>query len=239
MQMANLLGSAMLLATMSYSFGVAAGTDIEGQWQCLMGFQGNSAGSGIISFNNNGQCVIGGQAFTCKLLDSNTLQISDGNATDSYTYKLGKNTLELRYRDGSTFDCTRRMSSAAPGGLMGKSGTTQAHAGGNEWQLRGTFCHYSGSSSYGSSYSSTSRITFDGQGRWSMGSESSFSGDAGSAYSGGGVDNSGSYTITGKQVLYTTSTGEQGIARINMQQNDGHITEIYVDNDLYSPSLCN
>jgi hypothetical protein len=72
-----------------------------------------------------------------------------------------------------------------------------------------------------------------------MGSESSFSGDAGSAYSGGGVDNSGSYRVNGRQIVYTTNSGEQGIATVNMQQNDGHITEIYLGQDLYSPSLCN
>jgi hypothetical protein len=182
---------------------------------------------------------MGGQPFSYKLLEGNTLQISNGSATDTYNYKLGKDKLQLSYRDGSTFDCTRQSAGSKPGGLLNRSGTGQTQTGGNEWQLRGTFCHYSGSSSYGSSYSSTSSITFDGQGRWSMGSESSFSGDAGSAYSGGGVDNSGTYRVNGRQVIYTTASGEQGVARVNMQQNDGRITEIYVDQDLYSPSLCN
>ena len=238
MQMLNTFGLTLLLATTSFPVGVTAATSIEGEWQCVMGYQGNTAGSGMISFDKNGQCIMGGQPFSYQLLEGNTLQISNGSATDSYTYKLGKDKLQLSYRDGSTFDCTRQAAGSKPGGLLNRSGAGQPQSGGNEWQLRGTFCHYSGSSSYGSSYSSTSRITFDGQGRWSMGSESSFSGDAGSAYSGGGVDNSGTYRVNGRQVIYTTASGEQGVARVNMQQNDGRITEIYVDQDLYSPSLC-
>jgi hypothetical protein len=239
MKMLNIFGLAMLLATTLYSAVVSATPGIEGQWQCQMGYQGNTAGAGTISFDKNGQCVMGGQPFSYKLLDGKTLQISNGTATDSYTYKLGKDKLELSYRDGSTFDCTRQASSSTPGGLLNQSGRGQPQTGGNEWQVQGTFCHYSGSSSYGSSYSSTSRISFDGQGHWSMGSESSFSGDAGSAYSGGGVDSSGTYRVNGRQIIYATNSGEQGVARVNMQQNDGRITEIYVGEDLYSPSLCN
>jgi hypothetical protein len=240
MRMSNLFGLVVILATTSYTVVVVAdSTNIEGQWQCLSGYQGNTAGSGMVSFDKNGQCIIGGQPFTYKLLEGNTLQISTGSATDSYTYKLGKDKLQLSYRDGSTFDCTRQAASSTPDGLLNQSGKGQPQAGNNEWQLQGTFCHYSGSSSYNSSYSSTSRITFDGRGHWSMGSESSFSSDAGSAYSGGGVDNSGVYRINGRQVIYATNSGEQGVATVNMQQNDGRITEIYVGEDLYSPSLCN
>lgn len=108
----------------------------------------------------------------------------------------------------------------------------------NAWQLNGTFCHYSGSSSYGSSYSHTEMITFNGQGRWTMGSQSTFSSNAGSGYSGNGNAGTGLYLIEGNKVLYQTAEGEQGAAQVNMQQSDGRITEIYVDGELYSPSLC-
>jgi hypothetical protein len=230
---------AILLAALPHVGAYAATANIQGQWQCQMTYQGASIGAAAISFDKSGQCVMGGQSYNYRLLAGNTLQISNGDATDSYTYRLEKNKLQLSYQDGSTFDCSRQAPSTTPGGPLGKPGVSQPQSGGNEWQLQGTFCHYSGSSSYGSSYSSTSSITFDGQGHWSMGSESSFSGDAGSAYSGGGVDNSGSYRVNGRQIVYTTNSGEQGIARVNMQQSDGHISEIYVGQDLYSPSLCN
>lgn len=212
---------------------------IAGQWRCQMSYMGDSTDSGMFSFDKSGQCVMGGQTFSCKLLSGNKLQISNGSATDSYTYSVDKDKLKLSYHDGSVFDCTKQSASAAPGGLLQKPAKAQQEKSGNEWQLQGTFCHYSGSSSYGSSYSTTSRISFDGQGHWNMGSESSFSGDAGSAYSGGGVDNSGTYRVTGGRVIYSTSSGEQGVVTVNMQQNDGRITEIYLGQDLYSPSLCN
>ena len=218
---------------------LAEQTTIEGQWQCLVSYQGYTTGSGIVSFDKSGQCLMGGQPFSYELLADNTLQISKGNVSDTYTYHLEKDRLKLSYRDGSGFDCEKQSASSVPGGLLKMDDKSQPQTGGNEWQLQGVFCHYSGSSSYSSSYSSTSRITFDGQGRWSMGSESSFSGDAGSAYSGGGVDNRGTYSVNGGQIMYTTNSGEQGVLRVNMQQSDGHITEIYLGEDLYSPSLCN
>jgi hypothetical protein len=241
MKIIRLSRVAVLLAISSaVTSALAAKSTIEGQWQCQMSYLGSAAGSGVISFDNNGQCVMGGQPFSYKLLGGDTLQLSNGSATDSYTYGIEKDKLKLTYRDGSVFDCTKLPGSAAAGGLLQMPGKPQQQAAGNEWQLQGAFCHYSGSSSYvtGTSYSSSSRIVFDGRGHWSMGSESSFSGDVGSAYSGGGVDNSGTYRISGGLVTYTTRNGEQGIARVNMQQNDGRITEIYVGQDLYSPSLC-
>lgn len=125
------------------------------------------------------------------------------------------------------------------GGNAGNYGGGGMGASENEWRLSGTFCTWSGSSSsYSeSSYSSSSRITFDGRGRWSMDSESSFSGNAGIAYGRGGGD-SGIYRVTGSQIQYQTASGEQGTAQVKMQQNDGRITEILVDGVLYSPSLC-
>jgi hypothetical protein len=235
----SIAGAWILLAvSLSAADALAENAAIVGKWQCQMTYQGTTAGSGLVSFDNNGQCMMGGQPFSYQLLAGNVLQISNGSASDTYNYRLENGRLKLSYRDGSAFDCVKQSADAPPGGLLQMQGNTRSQSDGNAWQLRGTFCHYSGSSSYGSSYSSTSRISFDGRGHWTMGSESSFSGEAGSAYSGGGVDNSGTYRINGGQVFYTTSNGEQGVARVNMQQSDGRITEIYVGEDLYSPSLC-
>lgn len=216
----------------------ASDTSIVGQWNCQMSFHGFPTGAVELNFKNNGQCQIGNRQFNYTLAN-NTLQISIANTSDYYNYQLDKDILQLNYRDGSTFHCVRQASSSAPEGTVNTPNKTQSQTAGNEWQLKGTFCHYSGSSSYNSSYSSTSKIVFDGQGHWSMGSESSFSGSAGSAYSGGGIDNSGTYRIAGSQIFYTTRNGDQGVARVNMQQRDGRITEIYLGKDLYSPTLCN
>ncbi len=104
--------------------------------------------------------------------------------------------------------------------------------------LRGTFCHYSGSSSSSGSYGGTQTITFDGINRWTSGAESSFSSDAGFGYA-NQAGESGRYQVQNRRILYQTDAGEQGYADINMQQSNGQITEIVLDGDLYSPSLCN
>lgn len=109
--------------------------------------------------------------------------------------------------------------------------------GGNEWQVQGRFCTYGGSSGGGSSYSRTGWAQFDGQGNFSYGSESSFSSGAGMGY-GGGPGGGGRYRVQGNVVLLQFSDGSQGQARVNMQQNDGRITELYYGSDLYSPALC-
>jgi len=229
------IGLLASLTAISFTEANAGSENILGQWQCQVSFQGSGVGVGTISFDQNGQCVIGGQRYSYKLQDS-TLQISNGYTSDSYTYQLSGDKLRLNYHDGSAFDCSRQDA----GGLLNLPGSgTRQQGGGNEWMLSGTFCHYSGSTSFDSSYSSASRINFDGNGNWTMGSESSFSSDAGSAYSGGGIDDAGTYSVSGRQIFYATRGGEQGVATVNMQQNDGRITEIYVGEDLYSPSLCN
>ena len=234
----NLPTYCLLLSSIAAPDVFASDTSIVGRWNCQMSFHGFSTGSVEVNFDNNGQCLIGNQQFSYTLAN-NTLHISNANATDSYTYQLNKDQLQLSYRDGSIFNCVKQVSNAAPGGLLNTPKNNAPQNTGNEWQLKGVFCHYSGSSSYSSSYSSTSKISFDGKGHWAMGSESSFSGSAGSAYSDGGVNNSGTYRIQGNQIFYTTRNGEQGVGRVNMQQRDGRITEIYIGKDLYSPALCN
>ena len=113
-------------------------------------------------------------------------------------------------------------------------------ANSDNWRLQGNFCSYSGSSSSysGTSYSSTSKIYFDGQGQWSMSSESSFSGTVGAYYNNQGSDESGRYVVNGNQIFYQTNTGEQGIAYVHNKSGDGRITEIKVDGTLYAPALC-
>ena len=125
--------------------------------------------------------------------------------------------------------------SGYPGGQGGYG--SPGGGGGSEWQLQGRFCTYGGSSGGGSSYSRTGWAQFDGQGSFSYGSESSFSGGAGSAY-GGGPGGGGRYRVQGNVVLLQFSDGSQGQARVNVQQNDGRITELYYGSDLYSPALC-
>ena len=117
----------------------------------------------------------------------------------------------------------------------------QQSGSGQEYLLQGTLCSWSGSSSgYGnSSYSSSTRVYFDGQGNFSYSSESSFSGDAGMAYGGNqGAGNAGTYRVAGNQVHLQFNDGTTGVAQINMQQDDGRITELMYEGTLYGTGLC-
>ncbi len=117
----------------------------------------------------------------------------------------------------------------------------QPAGSGLEYLLQGTLCSWSGSSSgYGSSsYSRSTRVYFDGQGNFSYSSEASFSGDAGIAYGGDqGSGQSGTYRVVGNQVHLQFNDGTSGIAQINMQQDDGRITELMYEGTLYATGLC-
>ena len=117
----------------------------------------------------------------------------------------------------------------------------QPAGSGQEYLLQGTLCSWSGSSSgYGnSSYSRSTKVYFDGQGNFSYSSEASFSGDAGIAYGGDqGSGQGGTYRIVGNQVYLQFNDGTSGVAQINMQQNDGRITELMYEGTLYATGLC-
>lgn len=122
------------------------------------------------------------------------------------------------------------------------SAPAQQPAGsGQEYLLQGTLCSWSGSSSgYGnSSYSRSTKVYFDGQGNFSYSSEASFSGDAGIAYGGDqGSGQGGTYRIVGNQVYLQFNDGTSGVAQINMQQDDGRITELMYEGTLYANGLC-
>ena len=87
------------------------------------------------------------------------------------------------------------------------------------------------------SYSSSTRVWFDGAGRFSTRSESSFSGSAGSGY-GSGPGSGGTYRIAGDEVRLTFGDGSTGTARVNMRQADGRITELMFNGQLYATGLC-
>ena len=97
-----------------------------------------------------------------------------------------------------------------------------------------TLMNFGSSSGGRSSYSRTTRVTFDGRGRFVIRNETSFSSDAGGYYN-NPVTAPGSYRIDGGRVILTFSDGETGAARIKMRQNSGRITELTYEGDLYGP----
>ena len=230
---------------------------VVGSWQCQFSMTGVPLGGGPVSFGADGRATVGGNPFAYQLLPGNLLRLQDATGANDYNYQLVDPQLTMTYGDGSAFTCTRGVAAATPpayGGRQpaydqgaergGQPAYGQQGSGGNTWQLQGTFCHWGGSSNYYSSsdyssYSSTQRISFDGRGRWAFGSETSFTSDVGNyASGGGGADNSGTYRVAGNQIQYQTAAGEQGVAQVKIRQNDGRITEILVDGDLYAPAVC-
>ena len=171
--------------------------------------------------------LIDGQPFDYTI-SADTIRIGQ----DSYYYTLQGDDLVLTHTDGTSFQFRRTQSSGSPGVATGGAGST-----GNEWMLQGNFCTWGGSSGGGSSYSSTTWAQFDGQGRFTYGSESSFSGDSGLAYGGSGTK-TGTYRIVGDQIQLSFSDGSTDVAYVYNRGSDGRITELYYGNDLYAPELC-
>ena len=114
----------------------------------------------------------------------------------------------------------------------------QSASKGLTWQLRGALCSYSGSSSSSSSYSRTQKIVFDGQGHFQFGSESSFSSDAGLAYSGNPNVKTGAYSVNERTVTLYYQDGDTYQFQIKMRQNNGMITELIYNGTLYATGLC-
>jgi hypothetical protein len=119
-------------------------------------------------------------------------------------------------------------------------------AGGDVGALRGALCAYRG----GSVASSTTRATFDGRGRVSLGSETAFGGSLTDQYGdevaryGGGSGNQyaptsgGRYRVEGQRVVIQWGDGTTTTCAIHMRQTSGQITELMCDGTLYASGLC-
>ena len=53
-----------------------------------------------------------------------------------------------------------------------------------------------------------------------------------------GAGNGGTYRVVGNQVHLQFNDGTTGVAQINMQQDDGRITELMYEGTLYATGLC-
>jgi len=112
--------------------------------------------------------------------------------------------------------------------------------------LQGTVCAWNGSSSY----SATSRMSFDGQGHVSYGSEfsagGSFKDSTGnvtsdwSVMTGNQNQNSsyGSYAIDQNTVRIRWPNGSEQSCTVHHRAGNGQITELYCGSQLYGAALC-
>lgn len=238
---------------------LAPPSPLAGSWEMQ-----TQAGPMILEFRAGGTMVFNGEQARYSVA-GNTLRIQDDTGAVDYGYALSGGVLVLALPDGRKLQFTRpgQGGQGQQGGVYGYGGQQQpGHGGqgypgqgypgqqggtgyggqmggsGTEYQLRGNFCAWSGSSGGGSGYSRTRWAQFDGQGRFTYGSESSFSGSAGMAYGGSGAGNSGTYRVQGDTIVLMYSDGSSDSARVYNRAGDGTITEVQYDGTLWAPQLC-
>jgi hypothetical protein len=219
-----------------------ASTALTGDWQCT-----SMLGASTLSFASDSRLVMDGQSYSYSL-GQDVIHIQGMLGVSDYSYQLSGNDLLLVYPIGLKLQCRKSdggVASGRPGYGGGQPGVSGGGAGraqtsGQERQLRGTLCSYSGSSSsYGSysSYSTTKWAKFDGQGRFTYGSESSFQSSDG-IYANPGGSQGGRYKVNGDRVQLFYDEGGSDFATVSMRQNSGQITELKYGGDLYATSLC-
>ena len=201
---------------------------LSGRWL----FQ-SQQGQLILEFISNNELTLNGET-TKYQLKAGIIQAAGEYGWIDYPYTLSQGTLTITFPDGTVIPFTKASSTTA-----NQQGTnTQRAGGGSTWQLKGALCSWSGSSNSSSSYSSTQKIVFDGQGSFQFGSESSFSGNAGIAYSGNPNVKTGTYSIGESIVTLHFQDGDTYQVKINMRQDNGMITELMYNGTLYAKGLC-
>lgn len=198
-----------------------AAPGLIGSWHC---------GRTSLVFKSDSVLVYDGEQLQYRK-GKNILQVQQDYGIVDYPFVLSGDRLDVTFPDRSVLRCSR--AAAAPG----RRSAGSAKPSGSTAQLRGMLCRWSGSSGMSGSYSSSTRVRFDGAGRFTYGTESSFSGSSGSGY-GSGPGSGGTYRVSGDSVHLTFSDGSTGTATVNMRQNDGRITELMFNGQLYAAGLC-
>ncbi len=203
---------------------------LYGSWQ---------ASNGAITTFISTKMTMAGTTYRYKVIGNIIRVYDEANNTLDYKYQVKGKQLYL-YVEGYGTYVLQKVSSSRNTGYSqsnnnyGNQGNTADNA-----RLYGSFCTYS-SSGYGgvSSYSTTKRITFDGHGHYTYGSQSSYSG-GGDGYYGGDGGYSGTYKVIGnKGVIITSSDGSQYRVAIHYMLNSGEITELRYDGVVYGKSIC-
>lgn len=204
------------------------------------------AGALVLVFESSDRLVFDGEA-AAYTLTPGVLRVQEEYGAVDYPYSLQGDQLVILFPEGYRLKFNRAPASgtapsaqSSPQNPQRKGGQPAGQAG-QEYLLQGRLCRWSGSSSSyaGTSYSSTGWAVFDGRGNFSYGSEASFSGDAGMYHSGNqNPGNRGTYRVQGNQIHLIFSDGSKSVATVHMQQNNGSITEVMFDGNLYATGLC-
>ena len=209
------------------------GSNLIGTWI----FQ-NQQGQLLLEFKSVSQLTLNGET-TQYQLKQGVIQAMGDNGWIDYPYTMYQGVLTITFPDGTQIPFTRSSSAAMNQQGMNQQGTNQrTGGGGSTWQLSGTLCSWSGSSNSTSSYSSTRKLIFDGQGNYQFGREGSFSGDDGLAYSGDPNVETGTYSIGESTVTLYNQSGQTYQFQIKIRENNGTISCIEYEGALYSTTLC-
>jgi hypothetical protein len=203
-------------------------SSLSGKWFCQ-----TPEGELLLEFLSSSQLVFNGET-TQYQLQEGIIQAMGENGWINYPYQFDQGKLIITFPDGARIEFARASSSIAGQAAAGM----QSQGGTLVWQLNGSLCFWAGSSGSSSSYSRSEKLYFDGKGNFTFGNESSFSGDAGIAYSGNPNLQRGTYRVEQKFVMLQFQTGEIIQAEINMRQDNGRITELMHKGKLYATSLC-
>jgi len=212
-------------------YGQNESTKPTGNWLCQTEY-----GSVSLNFVSNEQMVYDGETFNYTL-EGNILKVYSDYVWIDYPFELTGSQLIISYPEGYRL-LFNKVSEAKTVTNTGSINSGANNSGGR--YLNGTLCEYGSSSSSTSysSYSHTNRLYFDGRGNFKFGSESSYSGSAGSAYSSDNASETGTYSISGDEVILTFNDGSVYKLSIYFIQDDGRITEIYYGEKLYAAGLC-
>jgi hypothetical protein len=204
--------------------GAGTASSLQGQWDCRTG-----QGTAQLAFLSDRELTFDGERTRYELAPGMIRVAGDWGPVD-YRYQLSGDDLMVTAPDGGGMQCRRREGSGA-------LGTT----GGGDALLQGQICAYSSSPDGG--YSTLYKLYFDGQGRFLHGTESSYSGDPGSAYGLSDNPNAGSYHVSGNAkgapIHLTFPDGSSATAYVYFVDGDtGRILEIQLNGRLYAGGLC-
>ena len=232
----SLIIGAMILAGPATAANQKSGSSdgsLIGSWQC----QGPYGVSRLV-FESKSRLIFDGDPAKYTLIPG-VIRVQDEDGIENYRYTLKGNSLNITFPDGSRLQCQRAAPSQA-GSVKKESPAVSPTGKGSEWQLQGMHCNWGGSSSSSSSYSRSTRVSFDGKGTFRYASESSFGSGAGIAYGKqAGSANTGRYRVAGDKIHFTFGDGTSGAAQVHMRQSNGMITEFMYRGQLYATGLCN
>jgi hypothetical protein len=238
------MGALVLLTLPGLGFAASGGqASVIGCWLCE-----SEGEKSQMEFREGNVAVFDGETSRYALTDD-AIQVETEFGVIEYPYKLEGNSLVLMFPGGFQVPCTKIKCGAGDRSVLEEQqgagerserpAEREMSGGGNAHLLQGMFCHWSGSSSSysGSSYSHSLRVSFDGQGHFTTGSEASFDNPSGLGYGSGG-GSGGTYRVVGDQVQLNFGDGSTGVATVYNRAGDGTISELMYDGDLYAPQLC-